>query len=182
MVTVGQKESPTTRAKGIKDFRPGVLSGQNNKGPAVTNMRYYLENGKVLTRDKRLFMEMSHFAKQKSGSWAAQAGFHDDLVMSFVWTLYTLHKNIVEKYFIVTAKHSNGFPKYIENKFTYEIDTKEENEAITEEFRDYSNLPVVVFGRVGANHIVDPIGTDKEKKKKEEIGWDLFSVGNWTPL
>lgn len=96
-----------------KNFRPGVTSSQNTKSPAVVNMKYWLiDNQKVLIRDKRFVDELRNFERKPNGGWGAKngEGYHDDYIMSVVWCLYTLHRDVIQKCFIVQEKNVSGHP------------------------------------------------------------------------
>ncbi len=143
-VTLGQNGKTTA-----KNFKPGILSGQNTKSPAITNMRYWLENLKITIKDEEFLEELQHFVRKANRTWGAEQGYHDDLIMSAVWALNVLHPKYAEEYFVVLDKDKKTeIPIKIANKFKYQIDAQV-NTLITSEFADYTGIPVCVFGRAG---------------------------------
>jgi len=59
-----------------------------------------------------LLKEFKTFVRHPNGTWSAKkgAGYHDDRVMSLVWSLIILEKGIVEKHFEVIQTDFNGRP------------------------------------------------------------------------
>ena len=60
----------------------------------------------------KLLKEFKSFVRHSNGTWSAQkgAGYHDDRVMSFVWALIILDKDLVDKHFEVIQHDSNNRP------------------------------------------------------------------------
>lgn len=129
-----------------KSFRSGVLATAITKLPAVTNLKYWLvDTLSVIIRDNRFLEEFRNFEKKGRYSWEAASGFHDDLVMSTVWAINVLHRDLINKYYAVQEYSLKGMPVKIKNKFDYSI--KESRDLITSKYSDYSNIPICVFGR-----------------------------------
>lgn len=82
-----------------KNPRPGITSHQNVKSPAVLNMKYWLiDNLRVRIKDVRFLNELRDFERKPNGGWGAKNGanYHDDYIMSVVWCLYMLHRDVIE--------------------------------------------------------------------------------------
>ena len=89
----------------------GMYSHTNTKYKAVSNMRYWVnENRRVKIRNHELLHEMRSFVRRKNGTWGAKAGELDDRVMSLVWGLMILEREICEKYFEVQEYDNNRRP------------------------------------------------------------------------
>lgn len=74
-------------------------------------MKYLLiDNARVFLHDQRFLDELRDFERKNNGTWAAKTGAHDDTVMCMVWSLYPLHRNLVDTYFIVQQKDAKGSP------------------------------------------------------------------------
>lgn len=111
-------------SKNAKGFKPGITSSQNTKSPAVLNMKYHLiEMNRVYMRDKRFVAELRDFERKPNGGWGAKNGknYHDDYVMSVVWALYCLHRDVCKQCFYVKEFDLKGKPLVIQNKFEYNI-------------------------------------------------------------
>ena len=131
-----------------KTFRPGIMATQNTKGPAVTNFKYWISDSGIRLKiyDERFHDELAHFQKNKNGSWGSEEPFHDDMIMATVWSLFVLHRNQVNRLFVVESVTEEGVPKKIHPTFTYEL-PKETNDLISAEFATPTNnfLGVMAF-------------------------------------
>lgn len=163
-----------------KSFRPGIISGQNTKGPAVTNWKHYIADaGVVHIHDERYLEELNHFENDPStNKWAARRGYHDDYIMSSVWALNVLHRDLVNKVFDVIDYNVDGTPKIIKSKFDYNVD-------ITEDFVSYNyqsyRVPVAVFGQATSTAVIDASNfkfVDEEDKRV----WSCFDEEAWERL
>lgn len=166
-----------------KTFRPGIQNSQNTRGPAVTNLKYWLQDAtyKVRIYDKRFVEELRYFERTSNGVWKAQKGYHDDIIMATVWALFVLHRNLVEHLFIVDGKDSYGVPRRIFNRFDYNIapdkdsvEKRMEELLLSEAYAKDSRAGIVIFGSLGSSGILpqDPRPTQDEQ-------WALFRDDMW---
>ena len=91
----------------------GIVSHTNTKYTGITNMRYWVNQLEVVqVRDIALLKEFKTFVRHVNGTWSAKkgAGYHDDRVMSMVWSLIILEKGLVDKHFEIIQTDSNGRP------------------------------------------------------------------------
>lgn len=105
-----------TRGAIANDFKAtnkaGIISHQNSKIEAVTNMRYFLnEMRSVKIRDIKTLQEIKDFIRHPNGTWSGRtANTLDDRVMSLVWTLAVLQNDICRKYFEIISMDDNQRP------------------------------------------------------------------------
>ena len=78
-------------------------------------MRYWVNTLKVVEiRDKATVDELRTFVRKDNGTWSGQSESDlDDRVMSLVWSLFILDKDLVERYFELLKKDDNGKPLMI---------------------------------------------------------------------
>jgi len=91
----------------------GIISHTNTKYAGITNMRYWVNQLEVVQiRDLSLLKEFKSFVRHANGTWSAKkgAGYHDDKVMSLVWSLILLEKGLAERYFEIIQTDFNGRP------------------------------------------------------------------------
>ena len=99
IVSWGAKAGDITEKKRI-----GILSHTNTKYRGVTNMRYWLNELKVVKlRDINTLKEIKNFIRFPNNTWGARPGndSFDDRVMSLIWALIVLENEICVKYFDV---------------------------------------------------------------------------------
>lgn len=121
----------------------GIVVHTNTKYTGITNMRYWVNQLEVVQiRDINLLKEFKSFVRHSNGTWSAKkgAGYHDDRVMSFVWALIILDKDLVDKHFEVIQHDSNNRPlilkqldfgiKYYTNPGSLYNDTDSNNSAM----------------------------------------------------
>ena len=131
-----------------KSSRAGVNSSQNTRGPAVTNMKYWLSDKRqVIIHDKAFLDSLYHFVRKPNGRWEAETNWHDDLEMSLTWALYPLHRDLVRDYFIVQGEEENGKPKRVMNRFHYVLNPDDKH-LLSAKFAQYGRFNVMSFGRV----------------------------------
>jgi hypothetical protein len=162
-----------------KNFRPGIISTNNVKAPAVVNMKTWLcNNWAVKIRDRRFMEELGHFQKKTNNVWKAEKGYHDDIVMATVWALNVLHRDLVEEYFIVESVNAQRMPLKIYNKFTYQLDPKYKSENMHEDIKDHPHIPAMLYGKSRFNyHMGGPFDQDLLDATQEELelyGWKLL--------
>ena len=131
-----------------KKSRAGVNSSQNTKGPAVTNMKYWLSDKKqVIIHDSAFLDSLYHFVRKPTGKWEAETNFHDDLEMALTWALFPLHRDLVRTYFTVVGELENGKPERVMNRFRY-ILNPDDKHLLSAKFAQYGRFNVMSFGRV----------------------------------
>jgi hypothetical protein len=165
-----------TAKSSSKNFRPGIISTNNVKAPAVVNMKTWLcNNWAVKMHDRRFMEELGHFQKKSNNVWQAERGHHDDIIMATVWALNVLHRNLVEECFIVESYNVQKMPLKVYNKFQYEIDKNFKSENMHKDIEDYPRMPAVLFGRTSFNlHMGGPLDeniNDATLEDLELMGW-----------
>lgn len=92
----------------------GIICHTNTKYKGVTNMRYWVNELKVVHfNDLVTIKEFKDFIRLPNGSWSARAGYHDDRVMSTVWALIALHDELANNLFDIQEVDDNNKPKVI---------------------------------------------------------------------
>ena len=93
----------------------GMIAHTNTKYKGVMNMRYFINEIKAVTiRDIDTLKELKDFVRYPNGTWKAKGGYHDDRVMSFMYALFVLEKEITERYFDILELDDHGKPCVIE--------------------------------------------------------------------
>lgn len=145
-----------------KKSRAGISSSQNIKGPACTNMKYWLSDKKqIIMHDSAFLDSLHHFIRKSTGKWEAETNWHDDLEMALVWALYPLHRDLVKSYFIVCGEHENGKPQRVMNRFRYVLDPNDTH-LLSTKFAQYGHFNVMSFGRISHRRF-SGISMDKYK-------------------
>lgn len=98
----------------------GIYSQNSIKSRACMWLKEFLEDkdAQIILRDKYLICELESF-ERKTGFvtlFRAAGNKHDDRVMSLVWTIFALHPDNVENYFIVEKFAKNSFGNQIPEK------------------------------------------------------------------
>lgn len=105
-----------TRGAISNDFKvndkSGIISHQNSKIEAITNMRYYMNEMRVVKlRDTKTLHELKDFIRHPNGTWSGRsANTLDDRVMSLVWAIAVLQNDICKKYFEIVSMDDNQRP------------------------------------------------------------------------
>lgn len=89
--TMKDKGMQTISAGFKKQMKPGVIMDKKVKRIGCHNLKSLVETGKLLITDVDIISEFSTFI-EKRGSFEADEGYHDDLVMSlviFAWLITT---------------------------------------------------------------------------------------------
>ncbi len=89
--TMKDKGMQTVSAGFKKQMKPGVTMDKKVKRIGCHNLKSLIETGKFLITDADIISELSTFI-EKRGSFEADEGYHDDLVMSlvlFAWLITT---------------------------------------------------------------------------------------------
>jgi hypothetical protein len=110
---IGYTKVVSYGAKTANRTRPqmGMIAHTNTKYKGVMNMRYFVNELKCVTfRDINTLKEMKDFVRYPNGTWKAKSGVHDDRVMSLLYSLYILEKELAERYFEVLELDECGKP------------------------------------------------------------------------
>lgn len=159
-----------------KNFRPGIISSNNIKAPAVVNMKTWLCNSwAVKIHDRRFMEELRHFQKQSNNVWKAEKRYHDDVIMATVWALNVLHRSLVEDHFIVEEWTSQKMPVRVFNRFTYELDPAFKSENMHKDIEAFPHIPAILYGTSNFKYPGGgPFDNDLLEASKEELelyGW-----------
>jgi hypothetical protein len=93
----------------------GMIAHTNTKYKGVINMRYFVNEIRTVEfRDIETLKEFKDFVRHPNGIWKAKGGSHDDRVMSFMYALYILEKELTERYFDILEFDDQGKPAAIE--------------------------------------------------------------------
>ncbi len=94
----------------------GIFCHNNSKYTGIMNMKYYVEYlQSVIVHDLKTVREMETFVKRENRTWGAKKGYNDDRVMSLVWALVILEKEIAERYLEVLEYDDKGKPVKIKD-------------------------------------------------------------------
>ena len=96
--------------------RVGILSHTNTKYRGIMNMRYWVNELKVVKfRDIQTLKEFKNFIRYPNNTWGARPGSDswDDRVMALVWALLILENEICAKYFDVVKLDDCDRPQII---------------------------------------------------------------------
>lgn len=147
----------------------GVISHTNTKSRAVANMRHFVNILKCIKfNDIETVKEFKKFTRQANSTWKAESGYHDDRVMSFIWALMILEKEITEQWFNVLKCDDYGKPLMLEN-LDFGV-SKYINEKSMFNEDDYStnvSIRPVVFG-MGDSEM------PSEFFELQQQGWELL--------
>ena len=132
-----------------RNVMQGMIAHTNTKYKGVLNLRYYLNEARAVTiRDEETLMELKNFIRYPNGTWKARQGKHDDMVMSLLYALFILEREITERFFEITELDSMGKPVMIE-QMDFGIQYFEDATSIyldNEVVGNNSVLPPIVFG------------------------------------
>ena len=93
----------------------GMIAHTNTKYKGVMNMRYFVnEVRSVEFRDIDTLKELKDFVRHPNGVWKARGTTHDDRVMSLIYALFLLEKEITERFFDILELDTYGKPSAIE--------------------------------------------------------------------
>ena len=93
----------------------GMIAHTNTKHKGIMNMRYWMNDlHSIVMRDQDTLDEFRDFVRYPNGTWKAQKGKHDDMVMAIMYAYYVLDNDIAEQYFEIIEKDDTGRPKIIE--------------------------------------------------------------------
>lgn len=93
----------------------GMIAHTNTKYKGVMNMRYFINEMRSVTiKDIDTLKELKDFVRYPNGTWKAKGGYHDDRVMSLLYALFILEKELTERYFEIVELDDHGKPSFIE--------------------------------------------------------------------
>ena len=151
----------------------GMIAHTNTKHKGVMNMRYWMNDlQSIVMHDAETLEEFKDFVRYPNGTWKAQKGRHDDLVMAIMYGYYVLDNDICEQYFEIIEKDDTGRPKVIE-PMDFGIQMFEDPTSI------YSNENMA-----GASPDLNPVYWGMSDGTDDDMGddyYDLLEAG-FTPL
>lgn len=91
----------------------GMISHSNTKNKAITNMRYFVSNLKVMKfHDLGTIKELRDLVRHDNGTWSAREGCDDDRVFGLIWALAILMNDLCSEYFEYEPD-DNGRPRVL---------------------------------------------------------------------
>jgi hypothetical protein len=156
--------------------KAGIISHQNSKIEAVTNMRYFLnEMRSIKIRDIKTLNEIKDFIRHPNGTWSGRtANTLDDRVMALVWATAIFINDICKRYYEMIAMDDNQRPLKIK-PIDYGITdiVSPSNIYVNEkDAQAFMPLPTVFSNPIGTKDEFSNI-PDYEILKKD--GWDIFT-------
>ena len=111
--------------KGKMKTEMGIRTTTRTKRMGLTILKKFIENNNLIIQDKATIDELFNFIQAKNGTYSAEAGYHDDLVMSLMLAFapFLDFKNFDD---------FKGFSDFLEQK----AEDKEKEEQETAEFLD----------------------------------------------
>ena len=172
---VGYEKVVSYEAKVANRSRPqmGMIAHTNTKYKGVMNMRYFINEMKCVTiRDLNTLKELRDFVRYPNGTWKAKGGFHDDRVMSLMYGLYILEKEITERYFDILELDDHGKPCSIE-PVDFGVALFEDATSIYNDFEivglNNPYMTPVVFGMGGSEQF-------SEMEVLQQEGWKQYGA------
>ena len=169
---VGYEKVVSYGAKAALRGRPqmGMIAHTNTKYKGVMNMRYFInETRSVAIQDLNTLKEMRDFVRYPNGTWKAKGGYHDDRVMSFMYALFILEKEITERYFDILELDDHGKPMTIE-PMDFGVATFENATSI------YNDFEVVGLNNPYMTPVVFGMGSTEQYSEMETLARE-----GWTP-
>jgi len=96
--------------------RVGILSHTNTKYRGVMNMRYWVNELRVIKfHDINTLKELKNFIRYPNNTWGARPGSdsYDDRIMALVWALIILENELCSQYFDVVKLDDYNRPQLI---------------------------------------------------------------------
>jgi hypothetical protein len=151
----------------------GMIAHTNTKYKGVMNMRYFINDVRsVEIRDINTLRELKDFVRYPNGTWKAKQGFHDDRVMSLIYALYVLEKELTERYFDIIELDDHGKPSMIE-PMDYGIALFEDPTSIYNDFEvigeNNAHISPIVFGMSNGDEQVSEMDWLQQEGWKEYI-------------
>jgi hypothetical protein len=118
--TFGYENIVSWGAKAVenKPFdRSGILSHTNTKYRGIMNMRYWINELRVVSLyDAKTLNELKDFVRKPNNTWSGRtASTLDDRVMALVWALIALENDICGRYFDVVKYDENMRPEILKS-------------------------------------------------------------------
>ena len=133
-------------------------------------MRYWINELSVVDiKDVHTLNELRTFVRYPNGTWAGkrEAGVLDDRVMSLVWSLIVLEKEVTERYYDVIELDDNGKPQKIKN---FDYGEKIFNNPLSlynnEKVTGDGYVPPIAFG-MGESH------QEQDMQELMDMGWQI---------
>lgn len=149
--------------------RVGVVAHTNSKYKGVTNMRYWVNELKVVKLfDRDTVLELKNFVRYPNGTWAARQGDHnDDRVMSLIWALIILENEVCEKYFDIIEYDTNRKPLLLK-LFDYGIRSFMKPSTYLNNEKGYdensNNMPIIITGNNNDPFEIDDLASQGWKR------------------
>ena len=170
---IGYEKVVSYGAKAALRGRPqmGMIAHTNTKYKGVMNMRYFINEVRSVTiQDLNTLKEMRDFIRYPNGTWKAKGGYHDDRVMSFMYALFILEKEITERYFDILELDDHGKPMTIE-PMDFGVATFENATSI------YNDFEVVGLNNTYMTPVVFGMGYTEQFSEMETLaseGWKPY--------
>jgi hypothetical protein len=150
----------------------GMIAHTNTKYKGVLNMRYFINEMRAVTiRDIHTLKELKDFVRYPNGTWKAKSGYHDDRVMSLLYSLFILEKELTERYFDIIELDDHGKPSIIE-PMDFGVSLFENPTSI------YNDFEIVGVNNTYINPIVFGMSNDSEQLSEIELlkqqGWTQY--------
>ena len=149
---MGYEKVVSYGAKVANRARPqmGMIAHTNTKYKGVMNMRYFINEIKAVhINDIDTLKELRDFVRYPNGTWKAKSGYHDDRVMSLIYALFILEKELTERYFDIIELDDHGKPLLLE-PMDFGISLFEDPTSIYNDFElvgiNNNYMSPVVFG------------------------------------
>lgn len=150
--------------------RAGVIAHTNTKYRGVTNMRYWINQMRVVTiRDKFLVDELKTFIRHDNGTWGhlKADGVYDDRVMSTVWSLFILNEELITSYYNV-KNNDKGRPVKIE-PLDYFTSRSFTGLGLGED--NFAEAPPMMFGDISIDSMESSEGVNRGIQEYIDKGW-----------
>jgi len=154
--------------------RIGILSHVNTKYRGIMNMRYWLNEMRVVhLNDIKTLQELSEFVRKPNNTWSGRTpNTLDDRVMALVWALVVLENELCTKYFDVVKFNDSMRPEIIKS-LDYGFKGKVINPVgfYNNEMESGFNNPLpTLFTDNGANYM-GPYFENEDLSELHELGW-----------
>jgi len=137
----------------------GMIAHTNTKYKGVMNMRYFINEMRSVTiKDMDTLKELKDFVRYPNGTWKAKGGYHDDRVMSLMYALFILEKELTERYFEIVELDDHGKPSFIE-PMDFGVSMFEDPTSIYNDFEvvglNNTYMTPVVFGMGDSEQVAE---------------------------
>lgn len=148
---------------------PGIFCHQNSKYNGIQNMKYFIETAQAVSiYDRLAISEFESFVRKENKTWSARKGFNDDRVMSIIWALIILKKDIAERYLDIHEFDEVGFPLRISDPNQFMADNNIEMPKPIRDMGRSAYTPIFHFGET-INRM-----PDKYSNMMEDQGWTFL--------